>query len=362
MSGLDETVATGDALVVRDPGRAALEMAPAFDGLNPRQLALLRKMNPKVPDSILAQGLEVAWSYQLDPYAKEIWFAESKGSILVMIARDGLRKILARNGLNMACDIVRANDSFTRSVGEHGGIVVHSYGVDRGDIVGAWARVTDVHGTERGYFFAPLAEYVQDRGPWKKQRSVMLLAAAERQAARQATPLGGLLVDGEDLLISENERGALTSSGAAEMPDAVRSVVERARALGHIGLSSVEAARMATDGVAEDVLETWVAQAHQQLEAFQATQARVADATADEGVTDAVVVDDAAPSGDDLAALVADAVAARQRAGGALDESQFVELSQQAEEVEQRARDMAVRLGVPVPPEVALMDGEDLPL
>lgn len=269
MSDETETVVdAGEALVVRDPDRAALDQAPAFDALNPRQLQLLRKMNPKVPDAILAQGLEVAWSYQLDPYAKEIWFAENKGSILVMIARDGLRKILARNGLNMACDVVRANDSFTRSVGEHGGVVVHSYGVDRGDIVGAWARVTDTHGTERGYFFAPLSEYFQDRGPWKKQRSVMLLAAAERQAARQATPLGGLLVDGEDLLVRDNERGALTSAGAADMPEAVRVVIERARAAGHAGLSSVEAARMATDGVSDEQLQAWCKQAHDTLDAM----------------------------------------------------------------------------------------------
>lgn len=112
----------------------------------------------------------------------------------------------------------------------------------------------------------------------------MLLAAAERQAARQATPLGGLLVDGEDLLVRDNERGALTSAGAADMPEAVRAVVERARAQGHVGLASVEAARMATDGVSDEQLQAWCEQAHDTLDAMPVVD--------ELEPTDAVVVDD----------------------------------------------------------------------
>lgn len=276
------------AVAVRDEDRSALEQAPLIDSLNPRQLELLRALNPNLTDPMLAQGLELAYAYQLDPYAKEIWFAESKGQILVMVARDGLRKVLARNGLNMAGDVVREQDNFQRVVGEHGGHVVHTYGAQRGEIVGAWARVTDVNGTERGYFFAPIGEYRQDRGPWKKQVSVMALAAAERQAARQATPLSGVLVEGEDRLVRENERGALVSAGTAEMPQGVREVIERARSLGHVGLASVEAARMATDGVDQDRMEEWCVQAHERLDEFVARQAEEEQ----EELQDAEVIDD----------------------------------------------------------------------
>lgn len=189
------------------------------------------------PDEV-ALFLEQASRFDLDPFAKEIWCIPSQGrdggnrKLLIMVGRDGLRKIAQRNGLKIDGDVVREHDTFKISRNaDRSRAIEHAYeearaadadkregrppASTRGPIIGAWAEVWDGDGTQRGWFYAPMSEYRPkseaklQHSPWGTQESVMILAAAERQALRQATPLSGLLVEGEMDLVNERQEGVV---------------------------------------------------------------------------------------------------------------------------------------------------------
>lgn len=240
----------------------------------------------------VAGMLEVAGMYGLDPFAPgEIWVSRGKpkdgepqGKQMLMVGRDGLRKIAIRNGLEIDGDVVRAKDRFvvTRN-SDRSRSIEHVYAEgDRGAIIGAWSEVYERRsGRQRGFFWAPLAEYKPEQpgygSPWKAQVSAMIRKAAERQAISQATPLGGLIVDGEmDINLQDERRPVLGAADverpqieAGELAPSVAAVVERAQQLGHDGLSDAATARMATAGQPEEQVAAWVAEATADLDRFE---------------------------------------------------------------------------------------------
>lgn len=188
--------------------------APLIDSLPDRWVSYLANVVAQVEDGAppitkadVSVFVELCATYQLDPFAKEAWLAKSKrGKLLVMVGRDGLRKIAQRNGLHVDGDVIHKNDEFTICRTPDGNrTVAHSYSnpAARGEIIGAWAECREGGplGRPMGYFYAALGEYkpknASEYSPWSKQTSVMILAAAERQAIRQGTPLGGLIAYGE---------------------------------------------------------------------------------------------------------------------------------------------------------------------
>lgn len=195
-----------------ETGLERLQRKPVIDRIEPHTLELIQKtIAVNCTAAEIGHFLELCAHYGLDPFAREAWIAKSKsGKLLIMVGRDGLRKIGQRNGLHIDGDVVRENDEFTIQRTTDGNrTVAHSYGkpADRGPIVGAWAECREggPEGRPMGYFYAPLEEYrpssPDSYSPWSKQTGVMILAAAERQAIRQATPLSGLLAIGEDELV-----------------------------------------------------------------------------------------------------------------------------------------------------------------
>lgn len=296
----------GTALAQVDAPAWALERAPIIDALNERQVALLKSKAPTLTHAEIGQALELAWAYKLDPYANEVWFAKSKnGRLLIMVGRDGLRRIAQRNQLEVQGSLVHEKDTFAveyvptatdAKAGEweaRGGAPFHRVthkrtGVGakaRGPIVGAWCQVTErATGRERGYFDAGLEEYDragQDAGnPWNRQKSAMMLGAVERQAIRQATPLGGLVAEGEDRVIDDNERAGDLAAGdpLSDLPPAVRDTIVRARRLGHAGLADVATAEMALRGQPPEAVEEWLAHAAAELDGMEPPEAEVVPA------------------------------------------------------------------------------------
>ena len=275
--------ATTDLAVREAPGLERMRSAPIIDRVDVRTLALIKSQVAKgCNDAEVGYFLELAAHYDLDPVAHEIWCAkDKKGRLLIMVGRDGLRKIAQRQGLYIDGDVVHQKDEFSVTRSEHGRVVHHSYGVpeSRGPIVGAWCEVQDAAGRSVGYFYAPLSEYkpsgASEYSPWSKQTSVMILAAAERQALRQATPLSGLLAEGED----ESANAISTGHGdgsepgwgslSVEQATAIERVISRAQALGHAGLSDRATAQMTLSGQSEEVVAMWIDQRRQELDAFE---------------------------------------------------------------------------------------------
>jgi hypothetical protein len=269
------------AVARRDDGD--LYRPPIFDQIDPRKLALVKaQIAPGCTDGEVGHFLELCAHYDLDAFAREAWCAKSKtGKLLIMVGRDGLRKIGQRNGLHIDGDVGRANDEFTICRTPDGNRTVqHSYSspAKRGDIVGAWAecRLGGPMGKPMGYFYAPLSEYlprnISDHSPWSKQVGVMILAAAERQAIRQATPLGGLLAEGEDALVDENARGPLgdgTGDGQAaglDLGPDVEALIARAQQLGHAGLAERGTIELLLGGKSEEAIAEWVRKANRELD------------------------------------------------------------------------------------------------
>lgn len=389
----------------------ALQRPPIFDLLKAtpagrRQLQLIRTRSARnADDGEVAQFLELCAQYMLDWNAGEAWCAVSnpddpnKRRVLLMVGRDGLRKIAQRNGLDFDGDVVREHDAFkvTRSA-DRTRTIEHAYGearaedaahrqgqqtgdeVARGKIVGAWCEVYErATGNQRGYFYAPIKEYMPTSemklrySPWGSQVSVMILAAAERTALSQATPLGGLVAVGE--LDAGEERaeaaGELTAGTGdgdgtvdVELPEAVREVIARARELGHDGLSSEETASVAIGGQSPTVVSEWIQRGHAELDKM-------------EPVLDAEAVVDGAPTDEELDAEAGDAIseaaitdreeqaadtptaprtpeeeehrtALRDRANGLLNEAEALRHEgndRQAEEAEEEAENIIRDLG-----------------
>jgi len=202
-----------------------LAEAPIFDAVDERKLALIQGTVAKnATREEVGAFLQLAAKYELDPFAHEIWCAKGKGKdggtgrLLIMVGRDGLRKIAQRNGIHVDGDVVHQHDRFDVVRSSDGNRTVeHAWGrpEDRGPIIGAWAECREGGplGKPLGFFYAAISEYkptsegMLKYSPWGTQESVMILAAAERQALRQATPLSGLLVEGEGEINNERALG-----------------------------------------------------------------------------------------------------------------------------------------------------------
>jgi hypothetical protein len=241
-------------------------------------------------DAEIGHFLELCAAYELDPFAREAWCAKSNtGGLLIMVGRDGLRKVVQRNGSEMEGDVVHANDTFSyeRRVDEDGhpfhDVTHRVESFDRGVILGSWARVWERQtGIERGFFVAALSEYMPlnaaAQSPWNKQTSAMILAAAERQAARQATPLGGLLAEGED---ESADAAAAVGAGEGtgegpgwgdmdpELVARVVDVIERAQKTELAFLADEPTIQMRLSGQPADVVERWLENAATQLEILE---------------------------------------------------------------------------------------------
>ena len=148
-------------------------------------------------NSELEMFLSLASKYELDPFAKEIWFVKTKtGKNIIMTGRDGYLKIANRNTNfdGMDSDVVRAGDKFCKE----GDNIRHIYGgSNRGAIIGAYAVVYRKDRTHPAYVFAPFSEYCKNGGVWAQYPSAMILKVAESMALKRAFSISGLVTEEE---------------------------------------------------------------------------------------------------------------------------------------------------------------------
>jgi len=330
-------------------GVERLQRKPILDRMDERQLALImtalaisENERDPITKGEIGHFLELCASYGLDPFAREAWIAKSKqGKLLIMVGRAGLRKIVNRNGLKMRSAVIYAKDEYSvefiegpedAKPGEweaHGRAPFHrvthvqrGIGESRGAVVGAWARVIVRESrVEAGWFDAPLSEYmpanVSIYSPWSKQVSAMIKGAVERQAAAEATPLGGLLAEGED----ESANAAATVGAgdapvvSVELPSDVEAVVEAGKINGHERYGNrarvaMEIGGQSVEATAAYVRDAWVAMGRDpepQPEGETITDAVVVDA-------EPVVEPERPASADRAESLRANAAALREEA------------------------------------------------
>lgn len=199
-----ETLTT--AVVARNGAAPITERARTK--YDPEQVRLMRNTVAKgCNDGEFAMFLEVAARYDLDPFCHEIYAAKmggkngSEGRVAIIVGRDGLLKVARRTGEleGLTGDVVCANDEFRKS--NRDDEPEHSYGLDRGAIVGAWA-VAYRAGCKPTYFYAPLSEYLPTGNrlqftPWAHQKSAMILKCAQSLSLRLAFSITGVVAEEE---------------------------------------------------------------------------------------------------------------------------------------------------------------------
>jgi phage recombination protein Bet len=194
----------------------ALAATPQIGTLARRQYAreqidLIKNTVAKgATDAELDLFLELCARYQLDPFAGQVWCARmrnedggERGQMVTMVGRDGMLVIARRfdDFEGVLGDVVREHDDFRVVQRDDNVIVTHGYGKpsERGEIVGAWAKVTR-RDEKPTYFFAPFEEYAPPRDtkrwkktPWSSNTSAMILKCAQSTALRFAYSITGLV-------------------------------------------------------------------------------------------------------------------------------------------------------------------------
>lgn len=213
----------------------SVEVAARF-GFGPEQSNAIRAtVARECNDAEFVMLLELAARYQLDPFARHIWAAKFQGPsgpASIVVGRDGYLAIAEKydDYRGMDGDVVRKNDTFKKSTGPDGPVIVHEYGEHadgRGRVIGAWAIVYR-NGHRPSYFYAPIEDYKPsgrklEVSPWSRQESVMMLKCAQSTALRLAFNISGFVPAEEAGLSSASDvplnGGGDITGAATEDPD-----------------------------------------------------------------------------------------------------------------------------------------------
>lgn len=164
---------------------------------NEEQVALIKRTVAKdATNDELKMFMHLSGKYNLDPFAKEIWFLKMGGTPTITTSRDGYLKIANEHPQfdGLASDVVYAKDSFSKTPDG----VNHTYGVgDRGAILGAYALIYRKDRRFPIYVYAPLKDYNKPSNIWKTYPHAMILKVAEAMALKRAFSLSGLVTTEE---------------------------------------------------------------------------------------------------------------------------------------------------------------------
>lgn len=180
-------------------------------GYNQEQIATIKETVAKgATDTELYMFLSLAKKYELDPFAKEIWFIkDNSGRVMIQAGRDGFLKTAQRDlkFKGIASFPVYSNDDFELNPTE--GEVKHKPNFkERGELIGAWARV-EKEGVTPYVAFADFKEYyagykdengnvkVGKYGPlkpqlWDTKPSMMIQKVAQTIALRMTFGINGM--------------------------------------------------------------------------------------------------------------------------------------------------------------------------
>jgi phage recombination protein Bet len=183
---------TGEILTVN------AEKISTLTGFTTAEIGVLKNTIAKgSTDTELAYFLSVCKSVQLNPFLKQIWFFKDKrGNLLIFAGRDGYLEIAQRDSrwTGMSSAYVCEKDNFTMDVPN--GKVIHSYGIDRGKIVGAYCIIKPKGIETATVEWAEISEYkpknASEYSPWSGQPGIMIQKVAEVHALKKAFGISGL--------------------------------------------------------------------------------------------------------------------------------------------------------------------------
>jgi len=163
--------------------------------LTTEQIAIIKNTVAKgTTDLELAYFLQVAKSYELSPFKKEVWcYKDGQNNVIIFAGRDGHLAAAQRDRRwsGMASSEVRENDEFELDIPN--GKIVHKFShSERGKIMGAYAvckpKGCDIATIEWVAFDA----YNKGYATWKSDPAAMIKKVAETHCLKKAYGLSGL--------------------------------------------------------------------------------------------------------------------------------------------------------------------------
>lgn len=222
----------GDELEVRRSDDILHGGKPAYTRYSAEMVSLIGKqiMPRNYQPAELYMVLELAATYQLDPFTKEIWAVRMSDNatepVTVLVGVEGMKAIARRQSDFRGFRVMEVyeKDDFSYSASSPSKLpdgtwthVHHDFTVvgDRGALVGAWAEVYREN-MPSIFFFADLGEYARTGGktPWNKQKTAMIRKCALANALRAAYPVSGLYIE------EEMGGGGLRNGGVATATEA----------------------------------------------------------------------------------------------------------------------------------------------
>ena len=182
---------------------------PVVKGWTPQQVeAIKRTVAIYANDEELTMFLYLSQKTGLDPFANEIWFIQVNGKNRILTGRDGYLKIANNHPAfkGLESDAVYSNDVFTRRMSNNGeNIIRHEYSLkDRGELLGAYAKVYRSDRDIPTFFLAPMRDYNKNSGAWLQYPHAMIIKVAEAMALKRAFAISGLCTQ-EELLPEEHQ-------------------------------------------------------------------------------------------------------------------------------------------------------------
>jgi len=167
----------------------------AISDLTDEQVAIIKNTVAKGTTNLeLSYFLQVAKSYDLNPFKKEVWcYKDGQNNIIVFAGRDGhlaaAQKDPRWNGI--ASSEIRENDNFIADIPN--GKITHTYGMkDRGPIIGAYA-ICKPKGCEIATIeIIDFKTYNKGYATWKSDPAAMIKKVAETHCLKKAYGLSGL--------------------------------------------------------------------------------------------------------------------------------------------------------------------------
>lgn len=262
------------AVILRDPSKPQLAIVD-WDNDYRRLVkqTILRPKNREATGVELALFAEQVQRTGLDPFLKQIYGiyrydGRAKDEVMqVQVGIDGFRLVAERTG---------KYEGQTQPLWCGPDKVWHDVWTEAGPPVAAKLGVYKRGRREPTYAVAHWREYVQTyqgspTGKWKDMPANMLAKCAESLALRKCFPaeLSGLYTPEEMAQAASPALGDGTGSGEAAgiaLGPEVEAVIARATDLGHAALSHRGTIEIQVGGQPAAMVETWVANAHAELD------------------------------------------------------------------------------------------------
>ena len=181
---------------------------PVVKGWTSQQVeAIKRTVAINATNEELTMFLYLSGKTGLDPFSNEIWFIQINGKNRILTGRDGYLKIANNHPAfrGIESDAVYSNDVFTRRMSNNGdNIIRHEYSLkDRGELLGAYAKVYRSDRDFPAFFLAPMRDYDKKSGAWLQYPHAMIIKVAEAMALKRAFAISGLCTQ-EELIPEEH--------------------------------------------------------------------------------------------------------------------------------------------------------------